>query len=318
MILLVAISFLMSVSFPLLTYSLTLALFGLTHVAQELHFVDQRFASRIKGSNFLLALIILMPAIVAIRSAMVFGLLEPRLAYNIELILVVFLSLSSLLYARHSLIIVILVCTLALGFLFSPISTILILAVLHNLTPIGFIVEVVSKKQKKLALLFCLGVFIFTPLLILSGLPAQFIEPILGIHDQYTLFPTGALERHLGVFLPQVFHQKPWAHHAFSAITFAQCMHYVAVIWIMPKLLKKTSPLNQSIISWPKQGYFWNLIVVSTLVLVFFYCQDFFWARSIYGIAAAMHAYVEIPILLIAFAATKDKAIKKPAVLIRY
>ncbi|AFZ24790.1 hypothetical protein Cylst_2584 [Cylindrospermum stagnale PCC 7417] len=42
-IVLVLISAILSVAFPLATYTFTLATFGLTHILTELHYVDNRF-----------------------------------------------------------------------------------------------------------------------------------------------------------------------------------------------------------------------------------------------------------------------------------
>jgi hypothetical protein len=41
-------------------------------------------------------------------------------------------------------------------------------------------------------------------------------------------------------------------------------------------------------------------VVGATTIMLSFYALDFVWARSLYGIAAAVHAYLEFPILLLA------------------
>lgn len=303
-------SLIMSVCFPLLTYGSTLAIFGLAHVASELRFVDQRFGKRI-NYRFCIALAILLLGVIATRSTMVFGLAQASVAYNIELGLVVLLALSALLQVGLSTTTLVVASLLSVGFMLAPITTILCLAVLHNLTPMGFMLEIVPASSKARVFFLCVAIFLLIPLAIMSGVFSSIFEPIIGIHQDFTFLPAGPLERHLGVFLPISLQKKSWAYHAFSAITFAQCMHYLAVIYVMPKLINKLTPKNsiKPLAPWPRPVLFWIIITASTGSLAILYFQDFFWARSVYGIAAAVHAYLEIPILLTALAFTRNAAI---------
>jgi hypothetical protein len=310
----IILSLVMSISFPLMTYGSTLAVFGLAHVANELRFIDQRFGERITR-RFSFTLAVLLGGITITRCSMVFGFAPASLAYNFELVLVFLLAFSTLMQvpgARISSLFVVIL--LSIGFLYSPISTILILAVLHNLTPMGFIVEIAPPSSKMLALMICVAIFLLLPLAIASGIFAALLEPMIGIHQNVSLLPTGALEQHLGVFLPKSLHTTTWATDAFSAIVFAQCMHYLAVTYVMPKLIKKLMPKEtiKPFFPWPNTAIFWITIVGLTAILAIFYLQDFIWARAVYGIAAAMHAYLEIPILLLAFTFTKKFATNIP------
>ena len=80
-------------------------------------------------------------------------------------------------------------------------------------------------------------------------------------------------------------------------MVFAQCMHYAAVLHVLPRLVG--APPSGS----PPSGApsFVLATVVLTLVLLALFAYDFKEGRSWYGLAAAVHAWVELPILLLAF-----------------
>lgn len=303
----IILSIFLSVCFPLLSYSSTLAFFGLTHVLSELRFIDQRFGARLKRS-FAITICALLVGVVCLRTAMVLGFMPLKMAFNGEVVLIFFIALASLINIesktiKSKVLPFVVALLLALGLFVSPISTILILAVLHNLTPMGFILEITPPGSKKLAFLLCSAVFLLIPALIGSGLLATLLEPLVGIHNNVSIFPTGPLDKHLGVFLPSFLKKTDWAVNGFSAIVFAQCMHYLAVIYVMPLFIKIFMHKEEAkpYVPWPNNYLFWFMIFVATSALLVFYWQDFAWARSLYGIAAAVHAYIEIPILLFAF-----------------
>ena len=86
------VSLVSSVGFPLLTYTLSLALFGLAHVMSEMRFVRARFGQRLQRW-LLAALSILLTGVVGLRVARIAGVLEAAVTINLELILVVALAL---------------------------------------------------------------------------------------------------------------------------------------------------------------------------------------------------------------------------------
>lgn len=304
---LVVASLVACASFPLLTYSVSLAVFGSAHVIREFYYIDHRFGQKVDKS-FAITLAILLLGIIFTRSASVFGFAVPAAMQKYELVLVFLLALSAqfhipsaTLMARSTS----LFCTLLIGagLIVSPVTTILVLAVLHNLTPIGFIVEIVKPEQKRTALLVTTFGLVLIPLLMGVGLMS-----VMGLphFDDVSIFPTGPLSNHLSAFIPPALKQASWASQAFSAIVFAQCMHYVAVIYVMPKLLHlHARHLPRPLFPWPRASRIWLFIALTTAALIYVYVKDFAFARALYGIASAIHAYLEIPILLWAFFATK-------------
>ena len=91
----------------------------------------------------------------------------------------------------------------------------------------------------------------------------------------------------------------------FSAVVFAQCMHYAAVIHVLPRLGVTAEGVSRS---WAI-----GLGLMGALTLMAF-AGDFFMSRKIYGLFAAVHAWIEVPILLAAlFGATAPTAIPEAA-----
>jgi len=88
----------------------------------------------------------------------------------------------------------------------------------------------------------------------------------------------------------------------FSAAVVAQAMHYVAVILFLPRLIARRPGIAQptSLAPWPSwQMFAWGVAGLAAVAFAF-YAVDYTLARSTYGVAAAIHAWVELPIFLLA------------------
>lgn len=295
--LIIVASFIASVAAPLLTYTTTLAAFGLAHVLSELRFVRQRFGPRI-ATSVSRRFAMLLGGVVFCRLLALGGIGGGSTLGMIELGLVVMLVVSVLpMLWRHASARVVGVCLcvgLIVGLILSPIYTLLLLAVSHNLTPIGFIAEIVPKHERRAWMMGMLAVFLIAPLLIASGLPWQ-LTSALGVDlPNATLLPVGVLSDHLGAYLPPCIQQRSWAQHAFSAIVFTQCMHYLMVIHVLPMQLDEGARDGIHERTWRA-----GLMCLGAALLVFFWF-DFKNARSVYGIAAAVHAWIELPLLMLA------------------
>lgn len=295
--LIVAASFVSSVVAPLLTYTTTLAAFGLAHVLSELRFVRQRFGPRIARS-ISRSFAILLGGVVLCRLLALGGVASKSTLGSIELGLVIALTLSILpaLWQHSSARIagLLLPALLVIGAIFSPVHTLLLLAVLHNLTPAGFIAEVTAGRERRAWMMGMGMIFVVAPALIAVGLPWQLTHAVGLDLPNATLLPVGVLSEHLGAYLPRSIQHRPWAQHAFSAIVFTQCMHYLMVIHVLPRLLGESERDGIDERAW--RG---GLVALSAMLLVFFWF-DFKTARSVYGIAAAVHAWIELPLLMLA------------------
>ena len=135
----------LSVAFPLATYTLTLASFGLAHVLTELRYVNYRFHQRL-NIDLQRKIVILLLIIVNLRISQLLGIVNSSISVSLELICVIGLVavVIPILKAKDWKLATlgILVCTILFtGVLWIPTLRRLLLAVLHSIPPIGFIAE---------------------------------------------------------------------------------------------------------------------------------------------------------------------------------
>lgn len=284
-----------SVAWPLLTYTLSLAAFGLAHVLWELHYVRARFGPRLEVSlKRLLGALLL--AVVALRVSRIGDVTSTSTSGALELLVVVALCAAVLpalwsLRRRNAVLGAALVLLLGAGLAISPVGTLLLLAVLHNLTPVGLLVEAAPPGHRRRTLAGAAAVFVGVPLLIATGLPYATLHaaaPAL-LAAEASVLPAGPLQAHLSAYLPRAWHSSGWALHAFSALVFAQCAHYAAVIHVLPRHLDERERLTS------RQRY---AIAAACAILFIAFALDFGQTRSWYGVAAAVHAWIELPILI--------------------
>jgi hypothetical protein len=308
---LVLVSAICAVAFPLATYTFTLATFGLTHVLTELHYVENRFDQRL-SHNLRLRILWLLLFIVGFRTLQVFDLIPIWASVPIELSCVLGLVLLVIPVLGKKdwrlVTLAIAICAiLTLGIFWTSTIILLLFANLHNFTPIGFIFEKLQGREKRRAILPCLLVFAAIPLVILSGLPDHLLSSIGLVSWDVSLFPIGDLESYLGAYVPPLF-DGAIAIHLFSAAVFLQSMHYAVVIGILPKWENPSKkPANNHLPPfWYQQNQFRWLVLFLSILLLIVFIKSFTHARAIYGIAAAFHAWLEIPILLLALVLPKE------------
>ena len=290
-----------AVALPLATYTLTLATFGLAHVLVELRYVDARFNSRI-GGYLRQGVIPLLIGIVSLRILQVTGLISSKVGIPLELSCVVALvALVVPVLARRSwglAIAGVTACaTVTAGVLIAPVETLLVFAVLHNLTPVGFIAEHLRGQKRRHALIACALVFTILPLIIVSGLPEAALAAVGLVAPEASLLSVGSLSSHLGAFVPTRLQGEAIALHVFSAAVFLQCMHYAVVILVLSKWEH-----SDTFLPWPRPQLFHCCVMALGALLFVGFTLSFRDTRAVYGIAAAIHAWVELPILLLALA----------------
>ena len=289
-VLIILISACSSMFFPFSTYAATLAIFGVPHVVVELRYIDSRFHGQI-SELFEFILIQGLLIIAGIRCFSLFGFFPVQFTSVIELCLLFCLVLTATYFLfkqgfKFALLGLTLSIGLGIGTLLSPLTTLILFAILHNLTPIGFIAKQFRVGQRTRALFLCSCIFLILPLVI-------FVSRWL-IVDELSL---ENFTSYLSVFVPSQLQQQAIALPLFCAVTFLQCMHYAVVIGLFSQWTVWQAP---TLIPWPKPKYFLVILLgVSTLFLISF-THSFLGTRAFYSIAAAIHAWVEIPLLLIA------------------
>jgi hypothetical protein len=152
--LIILISFFSAIFYPFETYATTLATFGIAHVAIELRYINHHFHQRF-GAAIESQIISLLLAIVMLRVCSLFGVIPNDLAPIIELIcgLTLVLLATGYLWQKQwklGLVGLVVAGVLGLGIIQDPIATSVILAIVHNLTPIGFMLEQQRSNRVKL------------------------------------------------------------------------------------------------------------------------------------------------------------------------
>lgn len=288
---------------PLGVYVLTLAGFGLAHVLWEFRVVAARYGP-VAGAVLRQQVGLLLLAVMGARAAQVLGWVPGGTRQSVELGLLIALVLAPLpllwrFRARRSAAVGIgAALLLAGGAAAAPAGTLLFLAVAHNLTPVGLLADAAPAGRRASTLALAGAAFLAGPLLVASGLPGA----LLGVDPAASPLPAGPLAAHLGAYFPAAWHAAPWASNAFAGVVFAQCLHYAAVLHLLPAAVGDRPP--------PR---FVVPAVLAGLALFAAFWADFAQARQVYGIAAAAHAWVELPALLLALGGLTPARAPAPA-----
>ena len=281
-----------AVLWPLWTYALTLALFGLPHVLVELRYVDERFAARLPR-RFATFLVGGLGAVVLLRMCALGDVGTSVGRATLELLCgAVLVASAALLMARvRALPGAVGAAVLVGGALVDPAATLVGLAILHNLTPVAFLAERLRGRARRRALFAAAVAFGVVPaLLLLVDLPATTTSGP---------FDTGALDAHLPAFVPLPLLGGPFADRLFTVATYLQCLHYAAVLHVLP-VLGGAAETKGRFLSWPGVSHFRVAIVAVTTVLFAGFVWHFAGARSVYSVFAALHSWLELPLLALA------------------
>jgi hypothetical protein len=290
-----------AVGAPLLVYSITLASFGAAHVLSELRYVDLRFGHRFGRAWLWLTGALLAGAVMA-RVSGVFGFLNPATAVTLELSFVAALAFS----AVHGgplpqrMLAVGVGCFLGVATLASPFDTAITLSILHNLTPLAFLWEISPARARGRVMTLASIGFVGLPMLVATGLPRIALAAAGFVAPSIDPLGAGPLANHLYVYVPISLQAAGSAIDLFSASVVAQCAHYIAVILILPALLKANNPEAAGIVNWPRAKVFWTIVVTLASIALYRFATGFVSARALYGIAASVHAWIEIPLIVIA------------------
>lgn len=286
---------------PLATYVLMIAAFGLPHVLCELRYCDERFSGRLPRRT-LVAIGLLLAGVAGARIAQAAGLLPSPWAIPIEFGLGALLALVAATFmARWRGLGVLVGVALVTGASLAPIATFLLWAWLHNITPLLFIAELTRGRRRR-GLIGGLAVpFLLLPAVVATGLPHELVSALTGhvvvdapsalgagLNPRFSFLPPGAAWD-TGVAL-------------FSAAVVAQAMHYFAVIVVLPRLLAEEAggAGGSTIIPWPRWASFYGAIAGVAVLVFLAHAFDYATARKVYGVAAAIHTWVELPIFLLA------------------
>lgn len=285
---------------PVWTYALSLLLFGLPHVIVELRYVDERFGARLPRT-MMWWLMLGLGAIVALRLLALCGIGDTTVRVTTELgcgAVLVAGTIPLLLAGRSALLAWLVLAALVLGACFDAVTTLVTLAVLHNLTPVGFLAERLRGAERRGALLACVFVFGAVPMLLLLGIVPELLPPLVPA-EAAGPFGTGSLAAHLPAFVPPPLLGTTFADRLFVCAAYLQCMHYAVVLHVLPRLAGGGETRGATL-AWPRGRTFVAAVVVLGAVFSLGFVNDFGGTRGVYSVFAALHAWLEIPVLTLA------------------
>jgi hypothetical protein len=298
---------------PLATYTVTLAVFGLPHVLSELRYVDRRFGRRLERC-FLIPMAVLLPAIATIRAGVVLHVIPVALGLPAELGGVVLLALACARGAAERKSVALLVAGAIGGATaFAPYATAVTLSILHNLTPLGFMWQIAPRTRRGRMMAWATAGFVGLPLLIATGWPRAALDRFFGSGATFDPLNAGPLAANLFVYVWPPLVTAPKAVDLFTASVVAQGAHYAAVIIILPFFLSRLDPQARGLISWPRGTIFALLCLGIGAIGLARFMDGFAGARALYGIAASFHAWIEIPVLILALTGGTQRSSQSPS-----
>jgi hypothetical protein len=289
---------------PIATFLVLIVGFGFLHVLTELRYVDARFSGRL-DRRWLWLMLALVMCIAGVRSLLIFGAIPYAWGVGIEAAIGVALAgLGMVLLPRYRFVVAAGILAFAAIAIVSPLHALLTIAILHNLTPLGFFAERLPAQDRARVLAILSVPFVIIPLVLATGAPLDAMHRLTGVTPDWTPFGFGPAERHMGAFLPPEMIGERAAYAAFAGAVFAQIMHYLAVIVILPRLQPMTAA---TLVPWPQGWAFWAFCGGACAALIAFYLSDYGQAKALYGLFAAIHSWIEVPILIAALALAQER-----------
>ncbi|MFN3890209.1 MAG: hypothetical protein ACK4MV_07410 [Beijerinckiaceae bacterium] len=283
------------VCLPLATWAVAIALFGLPHVLMEMRYVAHRFGVRLRSLAWLLGPPLLLA--IAARAATALQLISPERSGAVELVSGASLALVAVCaMKRRRATGALLAAAIVAGAYVSAPATLLILALLHNFTPVALLADAAPTGRKAATAFRAAAIFLLPPLVLLTGLPFALLDTAGWTAPHWSPLPAGQLDTAIAAYVPPIFAQRSWALDAFSAAVMAQCLHYYATIRVLPAM---TPPH-------PRDRFAVIAFAFTSAILTGAFVMDYATAKTVYGIAALAHAWIEIPVLLLALDAAYD------------
>lgn len=275
--------------FPAELYLISLALFGLPHVICELNYLYQRYAGRWPW-RWWLPIGLLLGCQAVVRTGVWLGSHPPDVGQIADLATLMGLALvmafAPMRVQGLSRILGILMATTILWLLQQGawLTALLLLSIAHNFTPLGFALDLAREDVRHQTMLRnFLAYFSLPVLVVLIGWSGNDALDISEYHFEL-----------LRNQIPIVWQTESAgrAGAIMSAVALAQCLHYLAVIWWIPRAISTTRP--KSLLT-QKLGWLAALAVV--LLLIYFWTDNSS-AKQLYSIAAGFHAWLEWPVLI--------------------
>ena len=293
---------------PVWLYSTSLAVFGGMHVLSELRYVELRFGTRLR--SLWVPVAVLLAGLVLLRASAAAhiwprDILQLRLEHlgviGLALVCMPRLFRSGL---RPTLVGGMVVAIVGWGLVERPVLTAFVLSALHNWTPVGFLAEALPGGERRKGLVLGVLGFGVIPLMLMLGWGQAALQGGLGpLLELPRLLPellSGSVSDQVAGW-PRTIRQELDAPALFGALAFAQCMHYLAVIGLMPRICPEPArPAQAWLLGRIAAPHFWMMTVGLSGVLLVGFGLDFELSRQWYFVPATLHAWIELPALLLA------------------
>lgn len=291
---------------PAPLYLASLALFGLPHVVWELGYLRSRFGARwTRAWWLLLSAVLLIEA--GVRTAYWGGWVHGQAAQIVDLLALLLTGVVVALAPRGmgwparlagTAFALVLLGLLQHG---EVVPALLLLSIAHNFTPLALSWELARDDASARPLAWRVTALFALPLFV-AALPATATAAAwlpTGLSA-----PAGLLE---GQLLPGwgAAHRPSWL----SALVVAQCLHYYCVIRLLPQAQGARS--GRPVLPAAARA----ACLLAAAGLAAYWLVDWAGARKLYAVAAGVHAWLEWPVLLMAWTSSVKAcaAVKSPA-----
>lgn len=287
--------------FPLPLYLISLAAFGLMHVICEMGFLRSRYAAR-WSLGWWLALWAVLLLQAGMRGAVWLGGISALAGQVVDLLALLLLALvvglapsgagwkvrlAGLILGGG------VVWLLAQG---DILEVLLLLAMAHNFTPLAMAWDLAREHSPSRPVAWAVSGLFILPLLVAGSGWTGAVIPNPAV--PYSPLLDGQLPPEWGGAYRQAL---------LSAIVLAQCLHYYSVIYLLPRAQAQRTGISGS-------TAVARLVVLALVGLMLgYYVSDYSAARKLYAVAAGIHAWLEWPVLLMAFLCVAAKRTPAPA-----
>jgi hypothetical protein len=143
------------------------------------------------------------------------------------------------------------------------------------------------KQDRRQGLVLGIVAFVAVPAIIATGLPTGALATVGAWLPNLSVLPAGELSDHFSAYLHRSTHGATWA----------------PAVCVLPRIAPggPSAPAAVGLSRIPTRVFVVAIVAASAVGLVG-YAADFTVARKWYGLVAAVHAWVEVPILLLALA----------------
>lgn len=276
---------------PLQLYLVALALFGLPHVLWEMNWARHTYQPSLP-MRWWAAFIVVLLLQASVRLGAWAKTIPPEITMVVDVLTLALLAfLAATAMQRHggprawpATVVAVaigagLIAAIDAG---SVAGVLLVLAVIHNFTPLALVPA--NRRFGKTPAHQARGLLFTLPWLVAGIMLASgFTSPVT---ETMGITPSGSWMPNEATWLRQHFAQGFSA--MLSGLVLSQCLHYYCVLRLLPSTLR------------PDASRRWRTgaIIVSAALSVFF-MLDFNSARKLYAVAAGVHAWLELPLMLL-------------------